>query len=343
MNTHSQTPRGLTLVEMLVVLALLAVLSGMVVSLTDNMDQRERYNDTARRLTEIRTAILGPDAISADGVLLSGGYLQDTGDLPASGSDLIQCQPDVQAYMNLHFPGKDPYQFNATWHTWYGWRGPYVNRPPLRKDELTGAKIPVLYDGWGNDYSPGTSDSPPIPRSWSKLNDDYFVQSMGADGKVRGDGAFDKDYPDINQPLIRASEWLTPNLSGMQITVVNLTTIPLAVDDWRFRIVVPNFRPGVDPFDAAVSTNKYISTPNSDSTQIPAYDPLNPVANRKNFTFISNDINGLRVPMGHHTLIIVNGTSGQPIEIGSPFTAFVEIPFSRKLSTPSVVLYVVKK
>lgn len=91
--TRAGPVRGLSLIELLVVIAILAVASGMVVSMTDRMDDRVRFEETARRLAEVRSAILGPDAVSATGDLFAGDLAVRTagadgrkdGDAGASG------------------------------------------------------------------------------------------------------------------------------------------------------------------------------------------------------------------------------------------------------------------
>lgn len=131
----------MTLVELVVVLAILVAMSGMVVALTDKVDEGARYQESSRRLNAIANAVLGPEATLSDGRLAWGGFLQDMGRLPR-GSDLadLLVQGDQPTY--------DPV-------TRCGWRGPYVTRLPGRasRGEDPQSPAPLLYDDWGDDIA----------------------------------------------------------------------------------------------------------------------------------------------------------------------------------------------
>ncbi len=178
-NRHK---KGMTLIELLVVIVILAALAGTAVSLVGVIDDRERHTVTMMRLGEIRAAILGPDVIAPNGDYMTGGFLQDMGYLPRSDEDL----------MKRPF-GISERAYSEDWRTWYGWAGPYISAPPLRKDDTT----QKLYDGWGNDFHGWPADG-------AGPGNDFSVRSHGADA---GDGS--DDIPHISQPLIRGNEWAT--------------------------------------------------------------------------------------------------------------------------------------
>jgi prepilin-type N-terminal cleavage/methylation domain-containing protein len=321
--TKNTIPSGLTLVEMLVVLALLAAISGVVVSMTDNWDSRTRYEETSRRLNEIRSAILGPDAINADGAFFAGGYLQDTGELPAAeGDGLLRCPEHIRTKL-----GTELYQYHPTWKTWYGWHGPYLAPPPLRKDEEADAAKP--YDGWGVNF-----------RGWTVRGDGaYNVWSLGADGKDGGTGVFDRDFPDPlptgANPLIRLSELKTPNLSGrLQVTVVNRTDTDYSAIRARFRIVVPDFSLA-DPFSGNSAADACFST-EFDLQVKPA--PVNEAQtgqNRHTHVFTSNNP-PLQVWLGRRLLFLVK-PDGSPLD---GVDAYVELSLSKRLSPNAATLYI---
>lgn len=120
------TRRAMTLVELLVVLAILAGISGMVVVMTNQLDEGTRYQETQRRLEAIRRAILGPDA-DGSGVQPAGGFIHDVGRLPSGPGELLTAPVGAS-----------------------GWQGPYLVRLPARREE-SGAGSPTYYDDWGQD------------------------------------------------------------------------------------------------------------------------------------------------------------------------------------------------
>ncbi|MEM5786495.1 MAG: prepilin-type N-terminal cleavage/methylation domain-containing protein, partial [Syntrophobacteraceae bacterium] len=69
---------GFTLLEILIVLALLGMLSAMVWPALGRLDDDERIGITIRRMEEIREAILGkPDRVDIDGNRIIGGFVGD--------------------------------------------------------------------------------------------------------------------------------------------------------------------------------------------------------------------------------------------------------------------------
>lgn len=118
--------RGMTLIELLIVLAILAGVSGMVVAMTGQIDEDARYQETQRRLDAIRRAILGPDS-DGSGALPAAGFIHDVGRLPTAAGELLTAPA------------------GAT-----GWRGPYLSTLPARREEPASGS-PTYYDDWGQD------------------------------------------------------------------------------------------------------------------------------------------------------------------------------------------------
>jgi prepilin-type N-terminal cleavage/methylation domain-containing protein len=323
--------RGLTLIELLLVVAILAATAGMVVSMTDKMASQACYDDTARRLTEIRSATLGPDAVSADGSLLAGGFLQDAGCLPGD-ADLLRPPEPLKAWM-MSNGTKELYQYDPIWKIWYGWRGPYLAAPPRRRIDVESC----LYDGWGNKFVWPS----PLPDVASPSPCPFPVQSLGADGKPGGTG-FAADYPETSQPLIADTDWRSPELSDrLRVTIVNL--LPDAFNkDVRLRLIVPNFtsaggplsfNPDVDN-DRCVSQTFLLAVKGVPATGEP------PEQNQSGQTFRGNK-NTLKVPLGRRMLFLLNA-DGTPLTDagGRPVDAFAELPLSRRLSPSRATLYI---
>ena len=74
---------GMTLVELLVVLAILALMTTVAVTSTDVFMSQGRYEATTHALTDIQEAVLGPpNSRQADGTLISMGFVADMGRSP---------------------------------------------------------------------------------------------------------------------------------------------------------------------------------------------------------------------------------------------------------------------
>ncbi len=321
--------RGLSLVELVVVLAILAAVSGMVVVWSDGLGGRSRYEETARRLAEIRSAILGPDAVSATGDVLTGGYLQDVGWLPDTAAALLRA-PEIAE--GTAMPER---QYDSRWKTWYGWQGPYLSAPPMRKSD----SVAAIYDDWGTDFYGWFAETSALP-SWSvpRLSGDYAVRSPGSDG-VRDDasgktGLYERDYPSAAEPLISEAEWVS-DLRGLQVLVVNLTTTdysaaPVRV---RFRIIVPRWdhaedplgywpaNPDDDPFIGQAFTLDVAAAGDEHGQDQRLYD-------------FDDSSRELWIPHGRRMLFLVRDSDGQPLE---GVHAYAELHVSQRLSPPTYV------
>ena len=150
---------GFTLVEVLMIIAMISILAVASFSvLTSNVDQ-DRYDTTLKHLFQIRTAILGEENGGPSGNRF--GYLGDIGGYPdaASGiAGLISPPGSVTPWT------VDPHSKLAS-----GWNGPYLPQTELFSTSY-------LKDGWGNDLI-YNADVDPIT-----------LLSMGADGAPGGSG-----------------------------------------------------------------------------------------------------------------------------------------------------------
>jgi len=97
------TPRGLTLIEIVIVVAILAILAGFIIPLVDGYVAQGKTTAAQASLAAIRDAIMGtPD---------KPGYYSDTGQLPNTLADLFIQPAGMPSY------NRD---------TNRGWRGPYL-------------------------------------------------------------------------------------------------------------------------------------------------------------------------------------------------------------------------
>lgn len=180
----------MTLVELLVVMAILAVLTSVAVTSTDVLLGQGRCDATRRTLTSIEEAVLGAaEARQADGTLATTGFVADTGRLPVSanatqprfGLAELWARPNNLAPFAICTPSDDPEV-----HVPCGWRGPYV-RLPLGHD--------YLLDAWGNALAM-VNASGEAPALGQPIRE---VWSLGAD-RLAGGTQYDADigvvFPD---------------------------------------------------------------------------------------------------------------------------------------------------
>jgi len=139
--------RGLTLVELLVVLVILAALATVAISSTELLVDQSRYDTTTRTLDAIEEAVLGPPGRRGpDGGASVSGFVADVGRLP----QVPNPDPGVAGRLGeLWAQGALPSFGIATpagdgdVRVPGGWRGPYLRLP-------LGAS--ALADGWGRPY-----------------------------------------------------------------------------------------------------------------------------------------------------------------------------------------------
>ncbi len=131
---------GLTLLELVVVLGILAMLASVAVrSLTPLADQA-RYEATQRLLDEMRVAVAGHPARQslADAAVIHG-IVADTGMLPGTAQDLL-IKPVGWLDRGLQSFDSDRDSIDDLTLS-SGWNGPYMQ---------LGAGRSTLVDGWGN-------------------------------------------------------------------------------------------------------------------------------------------------------------------------------------------------
>lgn len=130
---------GFTLIELLLVIFLLSLVAVTVAAITDGITEQGRYDETRRRISLIRQAIVGNDAHSLNNQPSLDGFSADMGRLPACVRELLEPISCPPANDPLAIWGADPDS-----GLWAGWRGPYVEALP----ESDGQK--TLRDGYGN-------------------------------------------------------------------------------------------------------------------------------------------------------------------------------------------------
>ena len=174
---------GLTLFELLVVLAILASLAAAATVATDRVLARRRLEITQQNLTAFRRAVSGQYGIAAEsapgGTLAATnleGFVADMGRLPLAVSEDATLQlgelwsnpGGMQLYGRKAAPGDAEVFVNC------GWRGPYLDLP-------VGAT--ALHDGWGRPFIVLTSDAgTPEPAAGGQPI--FGLLSLGSDGAI---------------------------------------------------------------------------------------------------------------------------------------------------------------
>lgn len=198
--------QGMTLLELLVVIALMSVVGFMALSQVGDDLNQARYEDTRNRLEMIRKAIIGDTSRTLNGQPEIRGFVADMGRLPANLQELIErefCSNpalDQAACTGAEtWTSMPAYAHDATAGLWAGWNGPYLNASPE-------SDYPRFRDGWGNDD--GSNDF-----GWV-FNDSggagpLLVQSTGMDGTAGGSD-YEADYPPAgSEVLIAANTYRT--------------------------------------------------------------------------------------------------------------------------------------
>jgi prepilin-type N-terminal cleavage/methylation domain-containing protein len=280
--------RGMTLLEMVVVIFILSAIAMGAVAFTGNADDQFRYEETRTRLGEIRRAIVGErDAVYAGSARLSG-FVVENGLLPADIQGLY-IKPtgydDFGAQSPLFDPVPAANGINNGDEVTLG-----AANEILLKGYLPALRLPTggggYFDGWGN-RGPAPNDG------WSVAADSAHFQStsLGADGAAGGSD-YAQDMPDD----VVQEDW-TQTLAGWTVTLTNRSgadiTTPSAL---RVSLLVyVNDADAVNPFNWwRITSDPIPGGTFSDGASVTATFPTS----------------GTRVPIGEHLLVAVNDPDG---------------------------------
>jgi len=207
--------RGFTVIEMLIVVAMLAALTTVAMRMLEPVAQQSRYDATLRTLQEIRSAVAGKaDAGSSNTDQAISGFVADVGRPPYSLHELFAndnptlgntSAPAVTAPPLFDIvPAGDTNQNNHDVMVARGWRGPYLQLPP-------GATS--LVDGWGRALVPIYDPA----HHWL-----IGVTSLGGDGVNGGTTSTTADL----SASVTSGQWHGAMISGKVYKLSNNLIIP---------------------------------------------------------------------------------------------------------------------
>ena len=153
MNRHRLAIRkrgGLTLLELVIVVAILAIVAGFIIPSGVYLENRAKYTAAKASLAAIRDAIVGTAS--------QPGYYSDTGQYPNTLQDLFVQPAGVAA-------------FNRD--TNRGWRGPYLLNAnatyPAYTNGFLGPTSPTPYGTTGNPANYGTTGDSAVVDPWGNV------------------------------------------------------------------------------------------------------------------------------------------------------------------------------
>jgi prepilin-type N-terminal cleavage/methylation domain-containing protein len=195
--------QGFTLLELLMVIALLGVVSIATMTVIIDTKDIESLDATEKRWDEIRKAIIGDTSLSLNNSPMLSGYVADMGRLPANLNELVEIggQP---AWNPILLSSVTP---GVNGELSGGWRGPYVY--------TAGSKF--FRDGWGNVDGSDVEDAKNY--GWNVTLSgvapditDIMVQSKGANNIINAaDTDFDEDFPAAATLLVNVNQWQLTN------------------------------------------------------------------------------------------------------------------------------------
>lgn len=228
---------GFSLLEVLVVVAILSVAAYVAIDAVDKDTSQMRFELTETRLDTVRRAIVGDPTLTVNGSPMISGYVADVGQLPPCLEALferdVDCNPNITsddvllptyadfsstvgtdtagAYFDadttLGFSAGDIILLSA------GWRGPYI----------TGA-LANFEDAWGNgaqgsDYPTAASEDF-VESGWnvSTASSTFSVSTLGRNRATGAEAVFSVYDDDRTMDEITAQDWQVA-LDGMSVSM----------------------------------------------------------------------------------------------------------------------------
>ncbi len=165
MKRNITSKYGFTLIELIIVLAIISVLAGTLTPLVLMSLHNERETGTVAELKELKEGLVGDPEIVTEEIRTHFGYVGDMGSMPSKIEDLYQ-------------KGTQPaFSYDTTKKTGAGWKGPYID--PSLVENLASLRL----DAYGNEYTYSASE---FTDSSTGADVSAKIVSKGTDGVTGG-------------------------------------------------------------------------------------------------------------------------------------------------------------
>lgn len=259
---------GFTLVEMLVVVAILSTTAWMAFALTGDNEDLARRQDSERRLGAIVAAVRGFESNVWAGEQRLSGFVADNGRLPTSvrelsdyanladmselasaGEPATGTAAGLLHGLRLRTPRFDPQPDNAGWNDGgeTDLNAADEKLPKgLRRYLESRLGSAVYRDGWGNLSASATDDN--LDYGWllglpANSSAPWSVRSLGANNALDALPPAQARDADIERSIL-ANDW-SIDLAGYSVRVVNRTGSALPAGTWlRASLLVYRNQPG---------------------------------------------------------------------------------------------------
>ncbi len=221
--TNKRKNAGFTLLELVVVVAVMGLISTMAMDVyTDNSNQK-RFEATKERLAEIKFAIIGDPMMRVGNQRVLNGFYHDVERLPNTLSELIYpcIQPSGEG-----ISAADKITCESGSNNWVSdnWNGPYLTNIQSDENEL------VFRDAWGNNSTNGNygwnynGSVSPTDNLWVKSYGlDRLVDSAHPNGYSLSE--YEQDYPSAGNLINQATLEVALELKGLASDSVYLSAV----------------------------------------------------------------------------------------------------------------------
>lgn len=104
---------GFTLIEVMVVIAIVSILAGMLIPFVYRLWESNDIETTRERMMEIKRAIVGDSRLMQNGIRTHYGYVGDCGQLPSKIKNLIEQDTECLGWKGPYLlPGFDPNKYD---------------------------------------------------------------------------------------------------------------------------------------------------------------------------------------------------------------------------------------
>jgi general secretion pathway protein G len=179
---------GFTLIEIIVVMAIMSILAGVLTPIVYRVWDDQKIEVTKTRMAALKIAIAGDPKLYQQGIRSHYGFIGDIGALPESLDDLVTDS------------GR-----------WAGWNGPYLNGFDA---------VDFKVDAWGHDLV-YVEQIPPLLVGGEEIV--ATLRSAGPDGKFGSSDDIDENG-DLALQVLSKEVWPTARIQGNLSATLTATT-----------------------------------------------------------------------------------------------------------------------